>query len=68
MIRTSTIGLGIFAFVSSANAETVAEFYKGKTVDLYISTSTGGGYDFHRSNNGAPYRQIHSRQSNSCSA
>ena len=26
-------------------AQTPAEFYKGKTIDLYIGTSVGGGYD-----------------------
>src|SRR5262245_39393457 len=28
-----------------ARAQSVAEFYKGKTVDAYIGTSVGGGYD-----------------------
>ena len=31
--------------ISAAQAQTPAEFYKGKTVDLYIGTSVGGGYD-----------------------
>ena len=30
---------------STAHAQTPAEFYKGKTVDVYIGTSVGGGYD-----------------------
>jgi tripartite-type tricarboxylate transporter receptor subunit TctC len=29
----------------AAQAQTVADFYKGKTVSLVVSTSTGGGYD-----------------------
>jgi tripartite-type tricarboxylate transporter receptor subunit TctC len=29
----------------AASAQTVADFYKGKTVSLVVSTSTGGGYD-----------------------
>jgi tripartite-type tricarboxylate transporter receptor subunit TctC len=31
--------------LTAAHAQTVAEFYKGKTVDVYIGTSVGGGYD-----------------------
>ena len=33
-----------FALVP-AKAETVADFYKGKTVSLVVGSSTGGGYD-----------------------
>jgi tripartite-type tricarboxylate transporter receptor subunit TctC len=29
----------------AARAQSVADFYKGKTVSLVVSTSTGGGYD-----------------------
>src|SRR3954471_21579461 len=32
-------------WLAAAHAQTVAEFYKGKTVDVYIGTSVGGGYD-----------------------
>jgi tripartite-type tricarboxylate transporter receptor subunit TctC len=31
--------------VPPAQAQTPAEFYKGKTVEIYIGTSVGGGYD-----------------------
>jgi tripartite-type tricarboxylate transporter receptor subunit TctC len=31
--------------LTPSHAQSVAEFYKGKTVDLYIGTSVGGGYD-----------------------
>jgi tripartite-type tricarboxylate transporter receptor subunit TctC len=31
--------------VSAASAQSPAEFYKGKNVDLYIGYSVGGGYD-----------------------
>src|SRR5262249_57859974 len=30
---------------SLANAQSPAEFYRGKTVEVYIGTSVGGGYD-----------------------
>ena len=30
-----------------ASAQTPAEFYRGKTIDLDIGTSAGGGYDVH---------------------
>jgi hypothetical protein len=41
------IGLwvGLAASPSLLCAQTAAEFYKGKTVDVYIGTSVGGGYD-----------------------
>jgi tripartite-type tricarboxylate transporter receptor subunit TctC len=34
-------------FTTTASAESPAEFYKGKSVDLYIGYSTGGGYDLY---------------------
>src|SRR5688572_1846660 len=30
---------------SSASAQSVADFYRGKTVTIVVSTSSGGGYD-----------------------
>ena len=39
--------VAILATVSTANAQTPAEFYKGKTVELYIGYSVGGGYDLY---------------------
>src|SRR5262245_55708206 len=30
---------------TSAPAQPVADFYRGKTIDVLISSSTGGGYD-----------------------
>ena len=33
------------AFAPSASAQTVADFYRGKTVDMFIGYRTGGGYD-----------------------
>jgi tripartite-type tricarboxylate transporter receptor subunit TctC len=32
---------------ATAGAQSVADFYKGKTVDLYIGYSVGGGYDLY---------------------
>ncbi len=34
-----------FAAVQSASAQSVADFYKGKTVSIIVSTGSGGGYD-----------------------
>src|SRR5215213_9805116 len=42
-IITATVIAG--CWISPLHAQTVAEFYKGKTVDVYIGTSVGGGYD-----------------------
>jgi hypothetical protein len=41
---TSVFALACLA-LSPANAQSVADFYRGKTVDIYIGTSVGGGYD-----------------------
>ena len=34
------------AVTASANAQSVEQFYKGKTVNVYIGYGPGGGYDF----------------------
>jgi tripartite-type tricarboxylate transporter receptor subunit TctC len=35
------------AAVSTAHAQTPAEFYRGRTIELHIGSSIGGGYDLH---------------------
>src|SRR6266446_2702472 len=42
----ATVMLAV-APLSAAIAQTPAEFYKGKTVELYIAYSVGGGYDLY---------------------
>ena len=37
----------LMAAASSGRAQSVADFYKGKTVDLYIGYSVGGAYDLY---------------------
>jgi tripartite-type tricarboxylate transporter receptor subunit TctC len=50
-MRLVTLGCGVAAAIlalgplSAAHAQSPADFYKGKTVDLYIGYSAGGGYD-----------------------
>jgi tripartite-type tricarboxylate transporter receptor subunit TctC len=41
----AVIATAVAAFSASAQAETVAEFYRGKTVELVIGGAVGGGYD-----------------------
>jgi len=50
--RAFTVMLGISSFLAvqlflaqSARAQAPADFYKGKTIELDISSSVGGGYD-----------------------
>ncbi len=46
--RTALAAIGMAAFMGigfEASAQSVEEFYKGKTVELYIGYSVGGGYD-----------------------
>jgi tripartite-type tricarboxylate transporter receptor subunit TctC len=41
------IALLVFAIGTSTFAQTPADFYKGKNVELYIGYSVGGGYDLY---------------------
>jgi tripartite-type tricarboxylate transporter receptor subunit TctC len=45
--RYATAVLLTFTSAQSACAQSPAEFYKGKTVELYIAYSAGGGYDLY---------------------
>jgi tripartite-type tricarboxylate transporter receptor subunit TctC len=40
-VAVTTLGLG----ASLGHAQSPAEFYKGKTVEVYVGYSAGGGYD-----------------------
>jgi tripartite-type tricarboxylate transporter receptor subunit TctC len=45
-MRRSAVLLAALGFAAApAQAQTVEEFYKGKTIDLVISFTAGGGYD-----------------------
>jgi len=44
LLRAIMITLAL-AVSAPAQAQSVADFYRGKTVDVYIGTSVGGGYD-----------------------
>ena len=37
---------GTTVIPSQARADTVADFYRGKTINVYIGVNVGGGYDF----------------------
>jgi tripartite-type tricarboxylate transporter receptor subunit TctC len=43
----ATIAAFPLASLSAARADSVSDFYKGKTVTLYIGYSVGGGYDIY---------------------
>jgi tripartite-type tricarboxylate transporter receptor subunit TctC len=45
LIRASAVALLALFVAPISHAQTVADFYRGKSVDLYIGTSVGGGYD-----------------------
>jgi tripartite-type tricarboxylate transporter receptor subunit TctC len=45
MIRLMSALAALCSFPASASAQSVADFYRGKTVTLVVSTSSGGGYD-----------------------
>ena len=48
MVLSSVLALGALAAVGSpAFAQSVADFYRGKNLDLYIGYSIGGGYDIY---------------------
>ena len=44
-IQLCAYAAAVIALVSPGHAQSVADFYKGKNVDLYIGYSGGGGYD-----------------------
>ncbi len=45
-IRRALIGAALIVFMpASARADTVADFYRGKTIELLIGGASGGGYD-----------------------
>src|SRR5205807_6735681 len=47
-VITRLLALAVLALPpASARAQTPAEFFKGRTVDLYIAYSVGGGYDLY---------------------
>jgi tripartite-type tricarboxylate transporter receptor subunit TctC len=43
--QAAAIAATVALAVPAARAQSPAEFYKGKTVDLYVGYSAGGGYD-----------------------
>jgi tripartite-type tricarboxylate transporter receptor subunit TctC len=45
LYRLLIAGIVPLAFPTLAAAQTTAEFFKGKTVELYVGYSAGGGYD-----------------------
>ena len=49
LLRPFLVACGVLSVaalpLSPCTAQAPADFYKGKTVDLYIGTSVGGGYD-----------------------
>jgi tripartite-type tricarboxylate transporter receptor subunit TctC len=47
LARGATIALLALLPVSIASAQSPADFYKGKAIDLYINVSVGGGYDLY---------------------
>jgi len=46
-MRTSAALASLLLMTATAQAETVEEFYKGKTITLAIGFSAGGGYDLY---------------------
>jgi len=45
-LRVAVLTLGTFPLPSQAHADTVADFYRGKSINVYIGVNVGGGYDF----------------------
>jgi len=47
LVRAATAAILMLVPASTASAQSPAEFYKSKNVDLYIGYSVGGGYDIY---------------------
>jgi tripartite-type tricarboxylate transporter receptor subunit TctC len=45
-LRVAVLALGSALLPSHASADAVADFYRGKTINVYIGVNVGGGYDF----------------------
>jgi len=43
--RAALVAIALLASATPGRAQTPADFYRGKSLDLYISSSVGGGYD-----------------------
>jgi tripartite-type tricarboxylate transporter receptor subunit TctC len=47
ILRAMTAAIILFTATMAAQAQDVADFYKGKNVELYVGYSVGGGYDLY---------------------
>jgi tripartite-type tricarboxylate transporter receptor subunit TctC len=47
ILRLACVGAMLLLAYPSARAEPVADFYKGKTISLYVGFPPGGGYDLY---------------------
>jgi tripartite-type tricarboxylate transporter receptor subunit TctC len=47
MARVTPALMLVLAGLGMARADSVADFYKGRTVEIYVGYSTGGGYDIY---------------------
>lgn len=46
-LKLVAVACAVVSAAQAAQAQSVAEFYKGKTVNLYIGVAAGGEYDLH---------------------
>ena len=46
-VRLAAAAVSVLALMPAAKAQSVADFYKGKSVELYIGYSAGGAYDIY---------------------
>jgi len=47
LARTALAAATLAATLGAGRAQSVADFYRGKTVEVYVGYSTGGGYDIY---------------------
>jgi tripartite-type tricarboxylate transporter receptor subunit TctC len=45
-LRVAVLMAGMALLPSQARTDSVADFYRGKTINVYIGVNVGGGYDF----------------------
>ena len=61
MMLTLFTALPLAALAMPAKAQSVADFYRGKTITMVVGTSPGGDYDLRMRMVAPPYRQVTSR-------